>query len=142
MMKNLYEVFAEFEKSPSRQDKINILKNNSSYALREVLKGTFTPNIEFTVTNIPFYKPSDAPPGLGYSSIHQELSRAYLFEKNNPKVSRNLSDKRKEQLLIQILECLEEREAQIYINMLLKKQRVKGLTSNIVKEAFPDLLPE
>lgn len=142
MMKNLYEVFAEFEKSPSRQDKINILKNNSSYALREVLKGTFNPNIEFTVTNIPFYKPSDAPPGLGYSSIHQELSRAYLFEKNNPKVSRNLSDKRKEQLLIQILECLEEREAQIYINMLLKKQRVKGLTSNIVKEAFPDLLPE
>lgn len=141
-MKNLYEVFAEFEKSPSRQDKINILKNNSSYALREVLKGTFNPNIEFTVTNIPFYKPSDAPPGLGYSSIHQELSRAYLFEKNNPKVSRNLSDKRKEQLLIQILECLEEKEAQIYINMLLKKQRVKGLTSNIVKEAFPDLLPE
>ena len=141
-MKNLYEVFAEFEKSPSRQDKINILKNNSSYALREVLKGTFNPNIEFTVTNIPFYKPSDAPPGLGYSSIHQELSRAYLFEKNNPKVSRNLSDKRKEQLLIQILECLEEKEAQIYINMLLKKQRVKGLTSNIVKEAFPGLLPE
>ena len=81
MMKNLYEVFAEFEKSQTRQDKINILKNNSSYALREVLKGTFNPNIEFTVTNIPFYKPSDAPPGLGYSSIHQELSRAYLFEK-------------------------------------------------------------
>lgn len=141
MMKNLYEVFDEFEKAPTKQDKINVLRSNSSYALREVLRGTYNPNIEFTITNVPYYKPSDAPPGLGYSSIHQELSRAYIFEKNNPKVSSNLSDKRKEQILIQILECLEEREAQIYMNMLLKKQRVKGLTSNMVKEAFPDLLP-
>jgi hypothetical protein len=141
MMKNLYEVFDEFEKASSKQDKINVLRNNSSYALREVLRGTYHPNIEFTITNIPYYKPSDAPPGLGYSSIHQELSRAYIFESNNPKVSPNLSDKRKEQILIQILECLEEKEAQIYMNMLLKKQRVKGLTSNMVKEAFPDLLP-
>lgn len=141
MMKNLYEVFDEFEKAPTKQDKINVLRSNSSYALREVLRGTYNPNIEFTITNVPYYKPSDAPPGLGYSSIHQELSRAYIFESNNPKVSPNLSDKRKEQILIQILECLEEREAQIYMNMLLKKQRVKGLTSNMVKEAFPDLLP-
>ena len=89
MMKNLYEVFDEFEKASSKQDKINVLRNNSSYALREVLRGTYHPNIEFTITNIPYYKPSDAPPGLGYSSIHQELSRAYIFESNNPKVSPN-----------------------------------------------------
>ena len=127
MMKNLYEIFDEFEKASTKQDKIDILRNNSSYAL--------------TITNIPYYKPSDSPPGLSYSSIHQELGRTYIFEKNNPKVSPNLSDKRKEHILIQILECLEEREAQIYMNMLLKKQRVKGLTSNVVKEAFPDLLP-
>lgn len=140
-MKNLYEIFDEFEKASTKQDKIDILRNNSSYALREVLRGTYHPNIEFTITNIPYYKPSDSPPGLSYSSIHQELGRTYIFEKNNPKVSPNLSDKRKEHILIQILECLEEREAQIYMNMLLKKQRVKGLTSNVVKEAFPDLLP-
>lgn len=141
MMKNIYEVFAEFEQATTKQSKIDTLRNNDSYALREVLRGTFDPNIEFTVTTIPYYKPSDAPPGLGYSSIHQELGRAYLFEKNNPKVSKNLSDKRKEQILIQILECLESKEAEVYMNMLLKKQRVKGLTSNIVREAFPSLLP-
>lgn len=141
MMKNLYEVFEEFEKAPTKQDKIDVLRNNNTYALREVLKGTFDPNIQFTVTTTPSYKPSDAPAGLGYSSIHQELSRVYLFERNNPRVASNLTDKRKEQLLIQILECLEAKEAEIYMNMLLKKQRVKGLTSNIVREALPFLLP-
>jgi hypothetical protein len=29
----------------------------------------------------------------------------------------------------------------VFMNMILKKQKVKGLTYKIVKEAFPDLLP-
>ena len=32
-MKNLYEVFAEFEKATKREEKIDILRNNKSYAL-------------------------------------------------------------------------------------------------------------
>ena len=97
--------------------------------------------ISFTVEKVPNYKPSDAPPGMGYSTIHQELSRVYLFESNNPKVSSNLSAKRKEEILIQILEVLEKREAEIFMNMLMKKQKVPGLTEKIVREAFPNLLP-
>jgi hypothetical protein len=88
---------------------------------------------------MPEYKSSDAPIGLGYSTIHQELDRIYLYEKNNPRVSPNLSNDRKKQLLIQTLECLEEKEAKIFANMLLKKQEVKGLNATIVKEAFPEL---
>jgi hypothetical protein len=29
----------------------------------------------------------------------------------------------------------------VYMNMILKDQKVEGLTYEIVKEAFPDLLP-
>lgn len=138
-MKNLYEVFDEFENAPSKQDKINILRNNASYALREVLRGTYHPNIKFVFEQVPLYKPSDAPVGLGYTSIHQELGRAYLFEKDNPRTDKNLSQKRREQILIQILEALEKREAEIFMNMLLKKQKVKGLDAKVAHEAFPDL---
>ena len=46
-----------------------------------------------------------------------------------------------EKSLIQILETLEAKESEIFVNMLLKKQEVKGLTPAIVKEAFPDILP-
>ena len=138
--KNIYEIFDEFEKAPSKQDKINVLRNNASYALKSVLKGTFSPNVAFTIDRVPYYNPSDSPPGLGYTNITQELGRAYLFEANNPKVDPNLSPARKEKILIQILEALEKREAEVFMNMLLKKQKVKGLDAKIVKEAFPDIL--
>jgi hypothetical protein len=76
---------------------------------------------------------------MSYSSIHQELGRVYLFEKNNPRTSPDLNVKRREQILIQILEVLEKREAEVFMNMLMKKQKVKGLDASIVHEAFPDL---
>ena len=101
-MKNIYEIFEEFEKAPAKKDKIEVLRRNGNYALKSVLKGTFDPNINFFTDKVPYYKPSDAPPGLGYTSIHQELGRVYLFESNNPRVAPNLTDKRKEQILIQI----------------------------------------
>lgn len=140
-MKNIYEIFNEFEKASSREAKIAILRNNDGWALRNVLRGTFDPNIKFVFEQAPPYKRSDSPPGMSYSSIHKELDRVYLFEVNSPKVSPNLKHSRKEQILIQILEVLEAQEAEIFMNMLLKKQKVKGLTATVVKEAFPDLLP-
>ena len=139
-MKNVYEIFEEFEQRTKKSDKIAVLQFNASYALKNILKGTFDPNVQFVFNEPVEYKKSDAPPGLGYSSIHQELGRAYLFEVGNPKVAPTLTIERKKQLLIQILESLESRESEIFMNMLLKKQNVKGLNASIVKEAFPDLL--
>lgn len=141
MTKAIYEIFDEVEKAPTKKEKVEVLQKNSNYALRNVLKGTFDPNIQFVIDRVPYYKPSDSPVGLGYTSLYQELNRIYIFQKNNPKVDPNLSQERKEKILIQMLEALEKREAEVLMNMLLKKQKVKGLTYNVVKEAFPDILP-
>ena len=140
-MKNLYEVFDEFEKAPNRQDKIDILRNNKSYALECVLRGTFHPNIKYVFDEIPDYTKSDSPPGLSYSSIHQELDRVYLFEVGNSRVSPDLSLERRGIILSQMLEVLEEKEAAIFAGMLMKRLPVKGLTYKLVAEAFPDLIP-
>jgi len=140
-MKNIYEIFEEVEKSKTAKDRVLVLQYNQSYALKSILKGMFDPNIEFVFDKIPEYKASDAPPGLGYNSIHQEIQRAYLFEKNNPRTPPNLTMKRREEILIQILESMESKEAQVFANMIMKKKTsVKGLTYGIVKEAFPDIL--
>lgn len=141
MTKAIYEIFDEVEKAPTKKEKVEVLQKNSNYALRNVLKGTFDPNIEFVIDKVPYYNPSDSPVGLGYTSLYQELTRIYIFQKNNPKVDPNLTQERKEKILIQMLEALEKREAEVLMNMLLKKQKVKGLTYNVVKEAFPDILP-
>ncbi len=140
-MKLISEIFTEFKQRESREDKIAVLRFNQDWALRNLLKGTFDPNVQFVFDKAPDYRPSDAPDGFGHTTIAQELGRAYLFERNNPKVSPNLSQDRKEQLLIQILEALDATEAEVFMNMILKDQKVDGLTYEIVKEAFPDLLP-
>jgi hypothetical protein len=141
-MKNLYEVFEEFENAPKREDKINILRNNKSYALECVLRGTFFPNIRYVFDEIPNYRRSDAPAGLSYTSIHQELDRVYLFEVNNPRVAPTLTLERKKVILAQMLESLEEKEAAVFAGMLMKRLPVKGLTYKLVQEAFPGLLPD
>ena len=142
-MKNVYEVFQEFEKEETIDGRINLLRRNSSFGLKSVLQGTFHPNVKFIYTedNFPKYKPSDSPPGLSYTSLSQEVGRAYLFERFNEKTSKDLTQERKNQLLIQIMESLEAKEAEVFKNMILKDQKIKGLEYDIVKMAFPDILP-
>ena len=52
-MKNLYEVFGEFETASNREEKINVLRSNRSYALDCVLRGTFHPGIKYVFNEIP-----------------------------------------------------------------------------------------
>lgn len=139
-MKNIYEVFDEFEQATTDEERVEVLIRNNSLALRQILRGTFDQTVEFAIERVPYYTPSDAPAGLGYTTIHAELARAYLFQKEHPKLSPDLTDERREKILMQILEALEAREAEIYMNMLLKKQKVKGLDAKIVSMAFPYLL--
>lgn len=140
-MKNIYEIFDEVANAKTAKDRVLVLQFNQSYALKSVLKGMFDPNVQFVFDDVPPYKSSPAPPGLGYNNLHQEMKKAYLFVKDDPRASPNLTMRRREQLLIQLLESLESKEAEVFANMIRKKKNaVKGLTYGIVKEAFPDIL--
>jgi hypothetical protein len=139
-MKNVYEILDDFVNAPTRAEKIEVLRKNGQFVLKSVLQGAYHPAIKFVIKKKPAYNISDAPPGLGYSNMDQELKRVYLFVENSPKVDRNLTYERKEQILIQILEALEAKEAEVFMNMLLKDLKVKGLTPKIIEEAFPGLL--
>lgn len=137
-----HELFKLIENAPTKKDKINILQKNKSFALESVLVGMFHPNVEFVFTKEPDWIRHEVPVGMGYSTINQEIHRAYLFEKNNPRVSPNLTLKRKEELLIQILEALEPKEADIFLMMIMKNPKIKGLNYKLVSEAFPYLFPQ
>jgi len=79
--------------------------------------------------------------GVSYAKLHTHLRKMYLFQKGHPE-SDKLTDQRRKQLLLQFLEALEPREAEIIIGIFKKDQGVKGLTYKFVKDAFADLLPE
>lgn len=140
MIKNVYEILDEVANAKNDEERRAILFYNNNYALRCVLRATFHPNIKFTIKKVPYYKPSQAPAGLSDSTLHKEINRIYLFEEGNSRVSSNLTEERKEKILIQILEALEAKEAVVFTNTLLKNLKVKGLTKKLVEEVFPDLL--
>lgn len=141
-IKNVYEVFDEFNNAKSKAERIDVLRRNDTWALRQVLLGAFHPTVKFTVKKVPEYKKEEMPPGMSYGHMTEALSRVYLFQEGNPRVPAGLTEKRKEELLMQILESLEIQEAEVFANMLLKNLKVKYLTEALVNESFPGLLPQ
>ncbi|MEX0598699.1 MAG: hypothetical protein WD512_19605 [Candidatus Paceibacterota bacterium] len=141
MKKNMYEIFNEFDKATTKEERKGVLLRNKSYELRSVLQGAFNPNIQFVFDKIPEYNRIDIPPGMGYNVIGYLLNKSYLFTLNDPRVAPELTLEKKKTIFLQLIETLEEKEAQVFCNMLLKDLKVKFLTYNLVKETFPDLLP-
>lgn len=139
-MKNVWEVLKEFTDAPPNQ-KVGVLQRNGNETLKNVLQAVFHPGIQFVIKDIPKYKKSDAPPGMGYTSIELEMKRIYLFVEGSLRVDPNLTLQRKQVILAQMLEAMEPKEAEVFKNMILKDLKIKDLTPDVVREAFPGLIP-
>ena len=141
MIKNVYEILDEFEIAEGKANKQKVLRENASHHFLHVLRYTFDPKYQFHVKSFPKdYQEPDTFPGLRYAGIESEIRRVYLFMKGDPTAD-NLSEEKRNQILVQLLESFEPREAQVFVNMMKKNLQTKFLTYNFVKETFPDLLP-
>jgi hypothetical protein len=141
MIINIYEIFDKFNLAKTKAERQQILLDNASNHFLQVLKYTFDPQYQFYVTSFPKnYIEPDTFPGLRYAGIESELRRVYLFLKGNPTAD-IMTEQKRNQLLVQLLESFEPREAQVFVNMLKKDLQVKHLTINLIRETFPSLLP-
>ena len=141
--KMISEIFVEFEKTKSRQEKKEVLeKYKDIEVLRHLLRGIFDPKVQWTITEQPDYaKDVVTPAGEEPNNLYIEIPKCSIFVKDHPKAA-NLKLERSRQLLIQILESLSASEAALYMQMLKKKSKVKGLTSKLVLEVFPNMYKE
>lgn len=141
-MKPLYEVFDDFEKAKNKKERMKVIGDNLSHTLTEVLKLTFHPDFQWKVKELPenYTLPNDVLPGITFDSLHHQLRRMYMFQQGNP-TAEALTEKRRTDLLFQILNSMEPREAEIVMGIFQKDQHVKGLDYKFVKEAFPQMLP-
>jgi hypothetical protein len=69
--------------------------------------------------------------------LYQEQRRLYLFIAGGHP---DLSQLRRETLFIQVLESIPPEEAELLLAVKDKKLPYKGITKEIVQEAFPGLL--
>jgi len=141
-MKNIYEVLDEFEQADGKKAKMGVIERNLTPTLVKVLELAYHPQIEWLIKEMPEeYKiPTDMMPGITRTQLAAELRRMYLFRKNDP-TAEKLGPQKRKQLLLQMLESLEPREAEVIIGIFNKDLGVKGLNYKFVKEAFPKLLP-
>jgi len=141
MIKNVYEILDAFENADNKADRQTILRENATPHFLQVLKYTFDPKFQFYVKSFPKdYQEPDTFPGLRYAGIESEIRRTYLFLKGEVTADK-LSEEKRNQVLIQLLESFEPREAHVFVNMMKKNLQTKFLTYNFVKETFPNLLP-
>lgn len=140
-MKNIYEIFDEFEIATSKKEKLAVIEKNLSRTLIQVLELAFHPDYEWLIDEMPHeYKIPDTLPGISRCQLSTEIRKLYLFKKGDATAEKLSAEKRK-QLLLQLIESLEPREAEVVIGILSKDLGVKGLNYKFVKEAFPQLLP-
>lgn len=141
-MKAIYEILDEFELAKTKEARMAVIEKNLSATLVKVLELTYHPQINWTVKELPenYRVPTDMLPGITHDSLNAQLRRMYLFRDGDPTAA-NLTEKRRNELLIQILESIEPREAEVVLGILQKDLGVKGLNYKFVKEAFPNLIP-
>ena len=139
MTKYISELFKEFEKLKSRREKLGFLWDHKENGIfTAILQGAFDPNIKWHITDIPEYTPDDAPIDVNPSSLFSEIPKCTIFAIGHPK-GEGVKPARMKELLIQVLESMHKDESDLYVGMLKKKLKVKGLTESIVLEVFPDL---
>jgi hypothetical protein len=141
-MKNIFEVLDEFEMAENKKDRMAVIERNLSKTLVEVFELTYHPNYEWLIKEMPDnYKiPNDVLPGITSAQLSNQIRKMYMFRKGD-EMAEKLTPQKRNELLLQILESLEPREAEVIIGIFQKDLGVKGLNYKFIKEAFPNLLP-
>lgn len=142
-MKNVYEIFDEFEEAKNKNQKMQVIEKHLSPLLTTVLQLTYHPDFRWKIKEMPDnYKIQEDSklPGLSRCQLSTEIRKLYMFQEGNP-TAESLTPRKQNELLIQLLESLEPREAEVVMGIFKKDQGVEGLNYKFVKEAFPKMLP-
>ena len=138
--KQVFEVLELAAKKRSKADKIKVLVENDSMPLKDVLRGTFDNVIQWNLPSgpVPFTPSSEESPPS--SLLKQHLNFKYFVK--GLRESSSLTNIKREKMFIDMCESIHPSDANVIIAMINKESPYKGITKNVVKEAFPNLIIE
>lgn len=132
------EILEHASKLKTNEEQIDFLRTNNSKALQNILTCVFNPNIKFLLPiDNPKYKSNDN--SYGHEKLLFEVRKLYLFVENG---KNDLKQERREELFIQFLESIHPSDASMMIMVKNKQLPWKEITSKLIEEAFPDLIPK
>lgn len=121
-----------------REEKVAALKHNDSFVLRTILQAAYHPNIRFLLPEGPVpYTPNKL-----VDQEHILLRESRLLKHFVDGGTPGLTQMKREAMYIELLENVSPADAELLVALKEKKIPYKGINVDIVREAFPDLLPE
>ena len=133
---SISEVLEDVAKAKTREEKREVLKKNEWWSLRALLQQTFHPQASWLI-------PPGAPP---YNANQNSADTSLLYEAKKLEYYTSRKQKipmlKREAMFVSLLERLSPDEAKIIIAIKDQKLSYKGLTYKLVKDTWPDLLPE
>ena len=133
----MHEVLQKVSNAKTKKEKIVLLKQLNSNALRMILIINFDESVVSLLPpgDVP-YTPNDAPEGTEHTLLEKEARLLHHFFKGGSNVSQN----KRESMFIQMLEGLNSGEAE---TLVLAKDKKIGkrwkITKACVSEAFPNI---
>jgi hypothetical protein len=133
----LNEVLQKISNAKTKVEKVKLLQQYNSNALRQLLIINFDESVVSMLPDgdVP-YTPNEAPDGTEHTRLEHEYRKLYLFFKGGATISQT----RRETLFIQMLEGLSKGEAEV---LCLAKDKKIGkrwkITRQCVEEAFPQI---
>lgn len=135
----LSEVLRKVSNAKTKQEKINLLRQHNSTALRQILIWNFDETVKSMLPegDVP-YTPNDAPAGTDHTRLEHEYKGLYRFVKGG---ADSLPSLKRESMFVQLLEGLHAEEAELLV--LVKDHKLtdkyKRITKAVIAEAFPQI---
>tara|TARA_B100001250_G_scaffold344739_1_gene313858 strand:+ start:1271 stop:1738 length:468 start_codon:yes stop_codon:yes gene_type:complete len=133
------EILRKVSNAKTKSEKIKLLRDNNSVALRQLMIINFDESIvsEIPEGNVP-YTPNDAPVGTDHTRLESEYRGLYRFFKGGDNTIKPL---KRETMFIQLLEGLSAEEAELLCLVKDGKlsEKYKRITKAVITEAFPSI---
>ena len=133
----MHEVLQKVSNAKTKKEKIKLLQEHNTNALRMLLIINFDDSVVSLLPpgNVP-YTPNEAPEGTEHTILEKEARLLHHFFKGGS----NVSQVKREQMFVQMLEGLNKGEAEALIKAKDKQigKRWK-ITKACVTEAFPQI---
>ena len=142
MYKSLYEQLSVISELKTTKEKVEAIVTHPRVAAFKAIFGlAYDQNIKWLLPEgePPYKKDTSIPAGYSESNLYVEFRRFYIWLQNDV----NLTRARKEQLFIQLLEGIHWTEAEAVVLAKDRKlqTKYKSLKEDLIREAFPGLLP-
>ena len=139
-----HEVFEHISKTESFHDRVKLLQEYQSFAIRTILQFNFTPSLSLDLpAGAPPYTADEMPANYSLGRIDKQikiLGRLVLYSGQTSSVG--LAKIQKETMFVRLLESISAQDALVILAMKEKEleKMFPMITKVLVMAAFPTLL--